>query len=123
MTEPIVKVASSEEIWTSERCYIRELVNHESIPEYSLAESRVEPGVTTQLHSLNVREWYVIMQGTGLMEIDGGPQFAVGPGDSYEIPAGISQRITNTGDTDILLQCVCIPRFTMDCYKSLENNL
>ncbi len=123
MTEPIVRAASSEEIWTSERCYIRELVNHESIPEYSLAESRVEPGVTTQLHSLEVREWYVIMQGTGLMEIDGGAQFAVGPGDSYEIPAGISQRITNTGDTDILLQCVCIPRFTIDCYKSLGNDL
>ena len=122
MTETIVRAANSEEVWTSERCYIREIVNHESIPEYSLAESRVEAGVTTQLHSLGVREWYVIMRGTGLMEIDGGPQFAVGPGDAYEIPAGISQRISNTGDTDILLQCVCMPRFTMDCYNSLEED-
>ena len=122
MTETIVRAANSEEVWTSERCYIREFVNHESIPEYSLAESRVEAGVTTQLHSLGVREWYVIMRGTGLMEIDGGPQFAVGPGDAYEIPARISQRISNTGDTDILLQCVCMPRFTMDCYNSLEED-
>ena len=122
MSEPIVHAASVEEVWTVERCFIRELINHESIPEYSLAESRVEPGVTTQLHSLTVREWYVIMQGTGLMEIDGGPEFGVGPGDSFEIPAGVSQRITNTGDSDLLLQCVCLPRFTMDSYESVEDD-
>lgn len=122
MTEPVVHLARDEEVWTIERCYIRELINHESIPEYSLAESRVKPGVTTQLHSLTVREWYLITQGVGLMEIDGGPEFTVGPGDSYEISAGISQRITNTGDIDILLQCICLPRFTMDCYESLEDD-
>jgi len=121
MSGPVFK-AGSEEVWTSERCYIRELVNDESIPEYSLAESRVEPGVTTQLHSLAVREWYVIMQGSGLMEIGGEAPFEVEPGNSYEIPAGISQRITNTGNVDILLQCVCLPRFTMDSYRSLEDD-
>jgi mannose-6-phosphate isomerase-like protein (cupin superfamily) len=57
-----------------------------------------------------------------MMEIDGGPQFAVGPGDAYEIPAGISQRISNTGDTDMLLQCVCLPRFMPECYESLESD-
>lgn len=44
----------------------------------------------------------------------------VGPGDTIEIPAGVSQRISNTGDIDLEFQCVCVPRFTPDCYKSLE---
>ncbi len=123
MTSPVFKAGTDEEFWTNERCHIRELINAESISDFSLADSRVEPGVVTELHSLSVREWYYIKQGTGLMEVGGGPQIEVGPGDTVEIPAGVSQRITNTGDTDILLQCVCIPRFTPDCYESLESDL
>ncbi len=123
MTRPVFKAGTDEEFWTNERCHIRELINAESISDFSLADSRVEAGVVTELHSLSVREWYYIKQGSGLMEVGGGPQIEVGPGDTVEIPAGVSQRITNTGDTDILLQCVCMPRFTMDCYKSLEDDL
>ena len=123
MTSPVFKAGTDEEFWTNERCHIRELINAKSISDFSLADSRIEPGVVTELHSLSVREWYYIKQGTGLMEVGGGPQIEVGPGDTVEIPAGVSQRITNTGDTDILLQCVCIPRFTPDCYESLESEL
>ena len=122
MTKPVFKAGTDEEFWTSERCYIRELINTESIPDFSLADSRVEPGVLTELHSLSVREWYYVSQGTGLMEVGGGPQVEVGPGDTVEIPAGVSQRITNTGKDDLLLQCVCVPRFIPDCYKSLESD-
>ena len=121
MTEPVFKAGSDEEFWTSERCYIRERINIESIPDFSLADSRVEPGIVTELHSLSVREWYFIRQGSGLMEVGGGPQIEVGPGDTVEIPAGVSQRITNTGEDDLLLECVCMPRFTPDCYQSLES--
>ena len=117
---PVFKAGSAGYAWTGERCYIRELINTDSVPEFSLADARVEPGVVTELHSLSVREWYYIKRGTGLMEIDGEPPIEVGPGDTVEIPAGVSQRITNTGDEDLLLQCVCLPRFTPDCYRSLE---
>jgi mannose-6-phosphate isomerase-like protein (cupin superfamily) len=122
MTNPVFKAGSGEEVWTGERCYIRELINTDSIPDFSLADSRVEPGVVTELHSLSVREWYYITQGSGLMEVGGGPQTEVGPGDTVEIPAGVSQRITNTGDDDLLLQCICLLRFTPESYKSLEND-
>jgi mannose-6-phosphate isomerase-like protein (cupin superfamily) len=120
MTSPVFKAGTDEDFWTSERCYMCELINIESIPDFSLADSRVEPGVVTELHSLSVREWYYIKEGTGLMEVGGEPQIEVGPGDTVEIPDGVSQRITNTGQTDLTLQCVCLPRFTPDCYQSLE---
>jgi len=121
MTEPVFKAGSDEELWTSERCYIRERINIDSIPDFSLADSRVAPGMVTELHSLSVREWYFITRGTGLMEVGSGPQIDVGPGDTVEIPAGVSQRITNTGATELQFQCVCLPRFTPDCYESLES--
>ena len=121
MNRPVFKAGTDEEIWTNERCHIRELINAESISDFSLADSRVEPGVATELHSLTVREWYYISQGSGLMEVGGEPRIEVGPGDTVEIPARASQRITNTGEDDLILQCVCMPRFTPDCYQSLES--
>ena len=120
MSKAVFRAGSEEEFWTDERCYIFERINADSIPDFSLADSRIEPGVTTELHSLSVREWYYIVSGTGMMEVGGAPAIPVGPGDTVEIPAGVSQRIANTGDTDLLLQCVCLPRFTPDCYRSLE---
>ena len=56
------------------------------------------------------------------MEVGGGPQIGVEPGDTVEIPAGVSQRITNNGENDLLLQCVCVPRFTAECYSSLASD-
>jgi mannose-6-phosphate isomerase-like protein (cupin superfamily) len=108
------------EFYTRERVYVTELLNDAAVPQVSLARCRVLPGVTTELHRLDVAEWYVLEQGSGLMEVGGGEPFAVGPGDVVAIPAGTSQRITNTGATDLVLQCVCVPRFTEDGYTPLE---
>ncbi len=110
-----------DEILTSERCFIRELVNDPAVPDASLAECRVEPGVTTELHRLSVAEWYVIREGQGRMEVAGEAPFAVAPGDVVAIPPGASQRIRNTGDGDLVFHCLCVPRFTPDSYESLED--
>lgn len=111
---------SGEEVWTRERCYITERLNDAQVPRVSLADCRVEPGVTTELHRLSVDEWYLIVEGRGAMELGGNAAFEVGPGDRVAIPAGTSQRIENTGDTDLVIQCICLPRFTPDCYEPLE---
>lgn len=108
------------ELATRERCFVRELVNKPSIPGASLAACRVEPGVSTELHRLDVAEWYLVRRGSGLMEVAGGPPFPVGPGDVVTIPAGASQRVRNTGDDDLVFDCLCIPRFTPDRYEPLE---
>ena len=120
MSDENVIAADTGEFWTRERCFIRELVNDKSIPDFSLAETRVEPGVVTELHKLAVREWYVILHGTGQMEVGDAAPRNVGPGDIVSIPAGVAQRIRNTGDADLVFQCVCLPRFTPEVYESLE---
>lgn len=111
------------EILTRERCYVREILNDPRVPRWSLAECRVEPGVTTELHRLSVDEWYVIVEGQGLVEVDRQKPAAAGPGDTVAIPKGQAQRITNSGQSDLRFQCVCMPRFTPDCYEALEPNL
>jgi mannose-6-phosphate isomerase-like protein (cupin superfamily) len=120
MNDPVRKPGNMKEFWIRERCYIREIVNTPEIRDFSLAETRVEPGVTTELHTLGVKEWYIMLHGTGLVEVDGQPGQQVLPGDIVEIPAGVAQRISNTGNADLVFQCVCLPRFTPDCYASLE---
>ena len=76
--------------------------------------------VTTQLHALSVHEVYVIREGAGLMYLGDQPPFEVRPGDSVTIPKQVAQRISNTGDADLVFECVCSPRFSPDCYTSLE---
>lgn len=110
----------AEEILTGERCYIRELLNDPSVPQTSLAESRVAPGVTTELHRLSVAEWYIIQEGEGLMELGDGDPFEVRPGDVVAISHQMPQRITNTGPADLRFLCLCLPAFRPECYESLE---
>ncbi len=110
----------SRAFWTSERLTITELINHAACPDFSLALGRVEPGVTTQLHSLDVAETYSVKSGRGRIEIDG-QNLDLGPGDSVNIAPGQAQRITNTGAGALEIHLVCRPRFTPSCYHNLEN--
>lgn len=114
MEPKIVKAGSLTEYLTPERCYIAE--NYSS-NEVSIAVARVKPGVTTKAHHLKkVQEIYVIIAGEGKVTFSGLEPTAVGTGDVIIIPAGASQKITNTGQTDLVFYCVCTPRFTEDCY-------
>jgi mannose-6-phosphate isomerase-like protein (cupin superfamily) len=109
------------ETLTAERCFITELLNRPDDPTCSLARARVAPGVTTQRHVLvGTTERYVILAGTGRVEIGDAPAFDVAPPAVVHIPAGTPQRITNTGATDLIFLCLCTPRFTAEAYQSLE---
>lgn len=109
-----------DEFYTAERCHIVELLNSEESPDASLAVARVEPGVTTQLHHLaGIAERYVVRRGEGRVEIGGVVQ-QLQAGDAVAIPAGVSQRITNTGATDLEFYCLCTPRFRPESYVNRE---
>jgi mannose-6-phosphate isomerase-like protein (cupin superfamily) len=120
MNKHIIRGENRAEFQTRERVFITERLNDPAVPGLSLADARVEAGVTTELHRLTVDEWYVIKRGSGLMAVGGAEWFEVGPGDIVVIPAGTSQSIRNTAGGDLLFQCICTPRFTPDRYEPLE---
>jgi mannose-6-phosphate isomerase-like protein (cupin superfamily) len=118
MKAKIVKDESLKESLTPERCFVVENYSDELV---SIARARVKPGVTTIPHHLKeTTEIYIIDRGRGKVIIGSLQPTEVAAGDVVVIPAGISQRITNIGKTDLVFHCVCTPRFTQDCYCSEE---
>ncbi len=119
MQAKIVKAKTPHEYLTPERCYIAE--NH-SDPAVSIARATIKPGVTTKAHHLinAVQEIYVITSGKGMVYVGDVEQTEVTVGDVVVIPPQTSQKITNTGETDLVFYCVCTPRFTEECYVNEE---
>ena len=110
------------EFLTPEGCWIIEMSNDADDPDCSVARARVSPGATTEWHHLEgVAERYVILEGRGLVEVSGLAATTVQHGDVVRIPAGVAQRITNTGDGDLVFLCVCTPRFRAELYVRRED--
>jgi mannose-6-phosphate isomerase-like protein (cupin superfamily) len=106
---------------TPERCSILELSNDAGDPDVSIAQATVKAGVTTAWHRLDgVAERYVLLAGQGRVEVGAEPPQTVGPGDVVRIPAGVRQRIENTGGGDLVFLAICTPRFIPECYIALE---
>jgi mannose-6-phosphate isomerase-like protein (cupin superfamily) len=121
MLEPFVSDSLEDEFSTPERVHIRETWNRDQDPDCSIALARVEPGVTTAWHYLDgVVERYRLIAGVGLVEVGALPPTPVKAGDLVVIPAGVRQRIHNTGSEDLIFDCICTPRFTPECYNSLD---
>ena len=111
------------EFETEERCSILEVSNSSDDPEVSIARARVKPGVTTAWHKLSgTTERYLITYGKGRVEVGDDIESEVSTGDVVLIPADTRQRITNTGDDDLIFYAICFPRFQPDCYQSLEDS-
>lgn len=76
----------------------------------SLAEAELEPGQATKRHyHARTEELYVLLQGTGQMEVDG-ERAGVGPGDAILIPPGARHQI-HAGDTRLRFLCCCAPPY------------
>ena len=122
MNPRIINATSLREILTPERCFLYEnwgLSTGDS--QVSIARARVEPGVTTKAHHLDgVQEIYVITEGEGKVFVGDNQTADVRKGDVVVIPAGTSQKVTNTGKTDLTFYCVCTPAFTQDRYYDEE---
>lgn len=111
----------SDEFYTAEGCFILESWNREEDSAVSVARARVAPGVRTRLHRLaGIVERYLILHGAGIVEVEGMTATPVGPGDVVLIPAGMGQRISNPGDTDLVFLAVCTPRFEHRAYQDID---
>ncbi len=121
MKPDVVRTDPALEYSTDERCHILELSNSAADPDLSIARARVAPGVTTAWHRVRgITERYVILQGTGHVEVEGMPAAAVAAGDVVLIPPGALQRIENTGSSDLLFLALCTPRFQPENYEHAE---
>lgn len=110
-----------EEYFFKEGCFIEEWLNSENDAELSVAQVRVEPGVTTHLHSLTETvERYVILHGSARVMV-GEEQWHVTAKDVVTIPAGTPQRIQNLEQTDLVFLAICTPRFQPENYHDLSN--
>lgn len=121
MSTIIKRCNLSEEYYFDEGCYITEVSNSADDSQLSIARARVKPGVTTSWHLLNgITERYVILDGTGRVEVADLESTSVNTGDVVIIKPGQKQRICNTGSCDLLFLAICSPRFVRSAYVSLE---
>lgn len=94
-----------------DNCRLREILHPDKEAfslRYSLAHAVVKPGDTTWLHRLRTSEVYFILEGEGIMHIDG-ESSAVMKGSTVYIPPHASQNITNSGTEDLIFICIVDP--------------
>jgi mannose-6-phosphate isomerase-like protein (cupin superfamily) len=113
----IVRTNELTEFPTKENCFITEILNSESYINFSIAQARVAPGLSTEIHTLrDTDEAYFILSGSGEMEIGGDVTGTVNEKDLVFISRNTSQRIKNTGNKDLIFLCICSPRFEIKNY-------
>jgi mannose-6-phosphate isomerase-like protein (cupin superfamily) len=75
----------------------------------SIAHAVVPAGESTLLHRLRTSyEVYFIIDGEGIMEVDG-ETAPVRDGQAVCIPPGATQRVINSGSTDLAFLCIVEP--------------
>ncbi|MBF0286750.1 MAG: cupin domain-containing protein [SAR324 cluster bacterium] len=75
---------------------------------YSLAHAKVSPGKSSVDHKLKTSEVYYILEGKGIMYIDG-KAAEVAAGATIYIPPGAVQRIHNTENSELMFLCIVDP--------------
>ena len=114
----------SSEYYFREGCFITELSNSPEDPELSVAHIRVEPGETTHQHKLlGISERYLILSGKGSVEVGSSEPRDVIERDVVLIPPEVRQRITNSGEEDLIFLALCTPRFEESYYVELEGDI
>ena len=95
---------------------IRELAasRNSAARKQSLAEATIPVGGTVTEHfHRSTEEFYYILNGTGLMKIEG-EEREVGPGDTVIIVPGQRHKITNNGQIPLVLLACCSPEWTAE---------
>jgi len=121
MNEAVRHINLGAEFYTPEKCYIIEMSNIPDDPDASIARARIRPGVTTRWHRVvNTTERYVILEGTGRVEVGSLSPEDVSAGDVVLIPPSCRQRITNLGEEDLSFLAICTPRFRPEAYEDID---
>ncbi|MBY6204002.1 hypothetical protein [Halomonas denitrificans] len=129
-----VRGRDAEETWIEEGCFVQEWSNDAGDADCSIARARVPAGSCTRWHRLHgIAERYVVLEGTGRVELGGGGHAAspaarsiarpmsrpIAPGDVVRIPPGVPQRV-HAGDVELVFLAVCTPRFRPEAYEDID---
>lgn len=107
----INQLSRQQPFTTKDGSTIRSILDRTNAPvqQQSLAEASIPTGGATQRHHHKLtEEFYFILEGAGMMEIDGESR-AVRPGDAILIPPGAWHQITATHALRFL--CCCAPPY------------
>ena len=99
---------------TKDGSTIRSILDRTNAPVelQSLAEATLPPSGATQRHYHKVsEEFYFILEGTGLMELNGETK-EVTPGDAILIPRTAWHQITANEGQTLRLLCCCAPPYS-----------
>jgi mannose-6-phosphate isomerase-like protein (cupin superfamily) len=86
---------------------------------YSLAQGRLDPGLSSRRHLLTVSEVYYFLAGEGRMHV-GGESAAVRRGTVVAVPPNTEQWLENTGQEALEFLCLVDPAWTPDCERILK---
>jgi len=75
---------------------------------YSLAHAIMKPAKATKPHRLRTCEVYYILEGFGLMHVDG-ETAKVNSGCAIYVPPRAVQYLKNTGNSDLAFLCIVDP--------------
>lgn len=110
------------EFIAGDNCILREILHPDKAEldlRYSLAHAVVKPGLTTWKHRLKTSEVYYIIEGQGMMHIDG-ESSPVRPGSTVYIPPQTVQSITNTGQNDLVFICIVDPAWRKEDEEMMQ---
>jgi mannose-6-phosphate isomerase-like protein (cupin superfamily) len=108
----VLNLASQAPFTTKDGSTIRSILDRSNAPveKQSLAEAWLPAGSATQRHFHRLaEEFYLILEGSGQMEIDGEIR-DIKPGDAILIPAGAWHTITAAEALRFL--CCCAPPYS-----------
>jgi mannose-6-phosphate isomerase-like protein (cupin superfamily) len=115
----IRRFAECAELLAGDGTVLREYLHPDKQPldlRYSLAHAALGPGERSLRHRLSVSEVYYILEGEGLMRIEGEEE-SVSAGDVVYIPPHATQCIHNAGDVVLRFLCIVDPAWRPQCEK------
>lgn len=113
---------ASEPFTTKDGSTIRSLLDRSNAPvaNQSLAEATLAPGAQTTPHRHpRSEEFYYVIEGAGVMSIDG-ESSEVGVGDAILIPPGAAHTLKNTGMSALTILCCCAPPYSHEDTELVE---
>jgi len=86
---------------------------------FSIAHFMIQKEKRTLLHRMKASEIYYILEGIGMLKIDG-KSFTVKKDDSIFVPPMSEQSIENIGDKDLRFLCIVDPAWNQENEIVLE---